>query len=341
MYKKAMEQAMRNVLHSKDQLISFAVLMVMSLCLIATMVNITVTYEVTDGTTTHTIHTTSQDQTKILSQLGFTSDDYKITINDVEGTNITHMTLEQKFDVNVTVDGATHTVYTASTELSDILDELSITLSDLDEISHDTSSMITEATDVNIVRVQTEIITETEVIPYDTVKRSTSRLTTGQTEVITEGQDGELVRTLEVVTRDGVEVSREITSEITASAPVSQVVEYGTGGTISVARSSENLRYSQKIEVVATAYSTEGWSNNITATGTVARVGAIAVDPNVIPLGSRLYITSPDGKSWVYGYATAEDTGGSIKGNKIDLFFNTQAECIQFGKKSAIVYVLD
>ena len=73
-----------------------------------------------------------------------------------------------------------------------------------------------------------------------------------------------------------------------------------------------------------------------------AQYGVIAVDPKVIPLGSRVYIESSDGgKSWVYGFAVAADTGGAIKGNKIDLCYNTRAECLQFGRRSATVYILD
>ncbi|MDR2606436.1 MAG: 3D domain-containing protein [Oscillospiraceae bacterium] len=94
------------------------------------------------------------------------------------------------------------------------------------------------------------------------------------------------------------------------------------------------------LEVSATAYTTERQENKITATGTTARVGAIAVDPTVIPYGTRMYVMAADG-SWVYGYATAEDCGGGIKGNKIDLFFDTYDECIQFGVKKAVVYILD
>lgn len=107
-----------------------------------------------------------------------------------------------------------------------------------------------------------------------------------------------------------------------------------------VTASGEVLSFSKQITVEASAYSTEGWTSKYTASGTLARVGAIAVDPTVIPLGTKMYITSSDGKSWIYGVATAEDTGGMIKGNKIDLFFNTQAECIQFGRQTAVVYIL-
>ena len=80
----------------------------------------------------------------------------------------------------------------------------------------------------------------------------------------------------------------------------------------------------------------------MTATGMKAQYGVIAVDPRVIPLGSRVYVESSDGgKSWVYGFAIAGDTGGAIKGNRIDLCYNTKAECYQFGRKSATVYVLE
>ncbi|MBR4030800.1 MAG: 3D domain-containing protein, partial [Clostridia bacterium] len=78
----------------------------------------------------------------------------------------------------------------------------------------------------------------------------------------------------------------------------------------------------------------------ITASGMRAQVGVVAVDRRVIPLGTKLYIEAVDG-SWVYGNAIAGDTGGAIKGNRVDLFFDTTAECLQFGRRAARVYILD
>ena len=70
--------------------------------------------------------------------------------------------------------------------------------------------------------------------------------------------------------------------------------------------------------------------------------GIVAVDPRVIPLGTKLYIESTDdGKSWSYGYCLAGDTGGAIKGNRVDLCYNTQYECIQFGRRNATVYIIE
>ena len=78
----------------------------------------------------------------------------------------------------------------------------------------------------------------------------------------------------------------------------------------------------------------------ITASGTKVRPGVVAVDPNVIPLGTKLYIQSLDG-SKDYGFAIAEDTGGAIKGNRIDLFFENSQDVYRFGRRKVKVYILN
>ncbi len=94
----------------------------------------------------------------------------------------------------------------------------------------------------------------------------------------------------------------------------------------------------------ATAYDASPASNGqwagVTALGTKLRPGVVAVDRSVIPLGSRLYIESTDG--WPsYGIAVAEDVGGAIKGNRIDLFFESASTVKSFGRRNVKVYVLD
>lgn len=101
----------------------------------------------------------------------------------------------------------------------------------------------------------------------------------------------------------------------------------------------ETLSYTRVLSCQATAYTAERQSYKYTFSGTLARVGAIAVDPSFIPLGSELYITLPNGEV-AYGYAVAEDTGGVIKGNIIDLYYDTYDECIQWGRRNVTVYVL-
>lgn len=108
-----------------------------------------------------------------------------------------------------------------------------------------------------------------------------------------------------------------------------------SGDTITTS-SGEVLSYVDVLSVEATAYCGGG----TTATGTPARYGAIAVDPKVIPYGTKMYIVSDDGK-WIYGVATAEDCGGAIKGNIIDLYFDSYNTCIQFGRRNCTVYILE
>lgn len=135
-------------------------------------------------------------------------------------------------------------------------------------------------------------------------------------------------------------------AEIEPPAPEDAVLEAGADPVLTIGdgyiitESGEVLTYSDTVSVLATAYTCEGWSSvGITATGTVARVGEIAVDPDVIPLGSRLFIVSDDGE-YVYGVATAEDTGGLIIGHRIDLYYDTEAECWEFGARNCTVYFL-
>ena len=89
----------------------------------------------------------------------------------------------------------------------------------------------------------------------------------------------------------------------------------------------------------ASAYTYGNDGGNYTCLGEPTRRGVVAVDPSVIPLGTRLYIESEDGK-YIYGEAVAGDTGGAIKGNKIDLFVESARECRAFGRRNVTVYIL-
>lgn len=102
----------------------------------------------------------------------------------------------------------------------------------------------------------------------------------------------------------------------------------------------ETHSYSRVLTVKATAYHRLEEGGLITATGTTTQYGTIAVDPSVIPLGSRVFVVAEDGTSWSYGPGLAEDTGGLIKGNRIDLFFMTGTEANNFGVRTAKVYIL-
>ena len=99
--------------------------------------------------------------------------------------------------------------------------------------------------------------------------------------------------------------------------------------------SKEPSRYSRELVMKASAYTAyDDGNSNRTCRGNPVHKGIVAVDPKVIPLGTRLYISN-------YGYAIADDIGGSIKGNRIDLAFESRNEALQFGVQTVTVLVLD
>ena len=95
------------------------------------------------------------------------------------------------------------------------------------------------------------------------------------------------------------------------------------------------LTYTHSDTVRATAYThTDEGCDAFTATGTVVHWGTVAVDPRYIPYGTRMFIMASDG-SYVYGIATAEDCGGDIKGDRMDLYMPTYEQCREFKEQIA------
>ncbi len=182
-----------------------------------------------------------------------------------------------------------------------------------------------------------EIITKIAPLEFETIEIETNELYVGETEVQVEGVEGRHeIEVTKTYFRDELVERTEEQLEVLVE-PVEEVVLVGTKKreTFEIGKETEisNLDISEKIVMNASAYSCEGYVG-ITASGRVAEVGVVAVDPTVIPLGTKLYIEG-------YGYAIAGDTGGIIKGNKIDLYMDTVRECINFGRRDINVYVLN
>lgn len=219
--------------------------------------------------------------------------------------------------------------------VADVLDNLNIKLNKLDRVSLPLDEIAKEGMEVKIDRVVVENLDNKIEIPFETESRENNDIFEGEKKVITKGEVGQKTESLKNTYVNGVlETTEVLKSEITKD-PVKEVVEVGTKkGT-----QAPNGKNAKRVIVMqATAYDPTAGSK--TAMGTRARVGAVAVDPRVIPLGSKLYIESMDGFA-SYGYATAEDTGGAIKGNRIDLFYTSNAEANRFGRRNVKVYVLD
>ena len=292
-------------------------------------------YTITDGNTTEVVSMYQGDAEAALQRSTFSEEDYSIAslIETEEGYEVT---VKQKYNVTVTVDGATKTIYTGDATVDGILRNGGIELHEADLVEPARDTQITEPTNITVTRVTTTQKKQTQAVAYTTETRDASDLEAGKTRVAQKGVNGVEEVTLEYTYHDGKQVACVQLSSSTVKEPVTEIVERGTKQP-SVATTSGTLSYSRVLTVEATASSGGG----TTASGMAAQVGRIAVDPRVIPLGTRLYITSADGSSWVYGTAVAADTGGAIKGNRIDLYFNSESECIRFGRRSAKVYILN
>ena len=244
-------------------------------------------------------------------------------------------------NVNFEYDGTVVATSTTKKRVSEALHLAGIEVNPADIVTPSLDSNIREGDTVKIVRVTREENKTTERIPFAEVQVEDNNLYVGETAVRQEGVDGVKEVITATVYHDGVAVSDKEVTESVITPATEKVIAVGTKPRVNT---HKGFTYKRKLTVKATAYepfNCGGDGRGITASGIRAQFGVVAVDPRVIPLGTKLYIESTDdGASWTYGYCIAADTGGAIKGNKIDLCYNTRGECIQFGRRSANVYVL-
>lgn len=155
----------------------------------------------------------------------------------------------------------------------------------------------------------------------------------GYDRVTRSGVPGVAVETVRQVYRGIRVITVAVVGEQLVRSPSPEIVTVGAK-LPDISRGQLLGRVVKEIHVVATAYwANPAWSNGITATGAPARYGVVAVDPSVIPLGTRLYIPG-------YGYGVAADTGGAIIGDRIDLCFDTGTQAEDYGRQPVTVYVL-
>lgn len=238
---------------------------------------------------------------------------------------------------------------TETTVMSFIKKELGLKTLKGYKINYSLSYKITPNMNLIVKRILVKNINKCEVVNYKVEKKPDSNMLKGQYKIAIKGQNGKVTKSYENTYEDGkLKTSKYIGSKVLVK-PVNSLICYGTkvpvvanrGGYYSVAGCNsvvmEATAYTDSYDDTGKTASSPDYG--ITATGTRAKVGTVAVDPNVIPLGTKLYIKSLDG-SEDYGYARAEDTGGAIKGNRIDLFYNSEYNANIFGRRNVRVYII-
>lgn len=321
------------------------------------------TYLINDGNRI-LIHTTyATDPAEVLDEAGLElgKDD---TYTTQSSFGLSEITVQRKQSVTVIHGSKTIEVSSYGETVEALLSRINLILTQEDVVSHPLNTATYDGLVITISRSVQMEETYTTVIPYKTAYCYDASLDEGEQMVLTPGVDGQLLCSATVYYIDGEEINRTINSQVVTRQPVDAVIAIGTyveqeepipmpsepafgvntgplpviGDGIITTPDGQVLTYTQKLDCVATAYSCNGHPG-ITYSGTPARIGAIAVDPTVIPLGTRMYIYTNDGE-YIYGIATAEDIGGAIKGNKVDLYFDTFDECWTFGVRAVTVFIL-
>ena len=231
-------------------------------------------------------------------------------------------------------------VWSTSTTVANFLKEQGITLGELDRVEKSMEDVITPGDKVAVVRVEKVTDVVEESIDFAIEKKNDSSVLKGKEKVVTQGKKGTVERTYEVVKENGKIVMKTLQSEKVVSKPTTQVVAVGTKVvTAAVSRNNTSAGGTGKeFYVTATAYTPNcNGCSGITATGVNIKsnpnMKLIAVDPNVIPLGSKVWVEG-------YGYAIAADTGGAIKGNKIDILVSSKSAAKNWGRKKVRIKVL-
>ncbi|HWI54097.1 MAG TPA: 3D domain-containing protein [Desulfobacteria bacterium] len=210
------------------------------------------------------------------------------------------------------------------------LTSLNLALNPGDAVAPGLETKLTPGQNVEITRFAERIITQPIKIPFKVERRDDSSKERGYNKVVQEGHSGLLQRTVKITLKNGEEVKREVIGEEIVSEPVNKIVAVGTMRVKVVSR-GKSIRFSRSLIMNSSAYSHTG---NRTASGVYPHRGAVAVDPRVIPLGTRLYVEG-------YGYAKALDIGSAIDGNRIDLFFDTTQQAYRWGRRSVKVYIIN
>lgn len=285
------------------------------------------------------------------------------------------ISVNRRVKISINADGRIKNYAVPEVSVEEALRLLEIPLDKQDKLNVDMEENVYSDMEITIERMGYRNKVTTTEIPFKRITKDSDLIEEGKEEIVTKGVKGEQEVVIKETISNGEIIStQEIKNKITIH-PVNEVVLVGRkkkGKTVNVStpdssssyvqptkhmtsskygylkdtndgtftdHRGNSVQYSTKLVGSCTAYTAKPGA--ITSTGRPAKLGNVAVNPNIIPYGSRLYITSADG-SFVYGEAIAADTGGALmKGlGLVDLYMNSLQDCINFGRRTMNVYIL-
>lgn len=333
-----------------------AMLLIASICAATLLFGTVNTFTVTVGEETQTVRTLSSDIDSAINVAGFNSNKYKVLSVSAQGRN-TNISLAYTFPVHITMGNKTMKVFAIESTVAEILKEAGFTVDQYDMVEPSLDTVISDSAYIDYTNIDYVTGSYTEKIP-STIKTVYSSSMKEGTSTLAAGKDGEQQVNYTAKMVNGVAVETVIDSCVTLSAAVDGTKTIGTKKP--VVSTSENtncistlvpsspieldangnpVNFKSHMTVQATAYT---YTGNNCSTGVAPQPGYIAVNPNVIPYGTKMYIKSSDG-AYIYGYAVAADTGGFINSRptNVDLFMSSRAACTAFGRRNVEIYILE
>ena len=336
MFKKKVENTVKEVSGKARKISRIAFIIGMCALTIATSVYFCLSVNVVsifDGANTKTLYTLKSDVRAILGHAGY-SDAYNVVSTTTDRNKIS-IKVEETFPVYITYGEKTVTHISSKAAAKDILTAAGITVNEGDIVSVDLNKIIEKETYIDIVPATKEqaVITLSKQEKEEKEDKNTSSTTSKKP-----SSNKKPSSSSKPASSSKPSSSSSVGNATYPGAGKSPISELTPDTPIALDENGIPLNYKSSKRVQATAYTHTG---NKCSTGVWPKPGYIAVDPKVIPYGTKMYIVSADGK-YVYGYAIAADTGGFIKKRptNVDLFMHTASACRTFGRRDVIIYFL-
>ena len=330
-------------------LVSFAITMSFLFSSVASFYNL---IYVDDGRYMRILYTDVTDPEQILEdsdiKLG-KYDSFTFTKNK-RRKKVYNLNIDRAYPVSVKFGGEQKWAPMKGETVAVALERIGVVLEKNDTVTPALTETVTKDTQIIVNTVRDRQREETSTIPYKTITRRSPLLKNGQTKVMQEGQNGQKTTVYKEHVVNGVVETSTVLKETINKATVDKVIITGDKSahvspleipsSVKFDENGNPVNYVKKITGKGTAYSARKGAK--TASGRYAIVGHVAVNPKVIPYGSKLFIKSVDG-SFIYGYAIAADTGIALMDGRVtvDLFFDTYKESCAFGAKKMEIYVLE
>ncbi len=308
---------------------------------------------ITDNGVTKELMTSETDIDAILAFGNYTIGEHDRVTYKAEDERTAYVTIERAFDVIVKVDGNEMIVPIIEGTVADVIEKSGVKLYEFDLVDLDMHAEAAEGMTITVTRVNYRLRANSSEIPFETIYVDNSNMVIGEEKITTQGENGVRTTVIKEKYIDGVLTENELSSDTIEKEPVTMVIERGTALAEPYAKmeNPETLKlvnglpaeYERVLSGKTTAYT--GGYNAFGASGRDCEIGTVAVNPNIIPYGSELYIVSQDG-SKVYGYAIASDTGRGLMQGRIlaDLYFGNKYDyyddSCRWGSVYCDVYIL-